>query len=365
MWRAMVMGACLAIWTLAAQAEEQNVLNVYNWSHYIGQRTLQRFERETGIKVRYDVYDSNEILQGKLLTGRSGYDVVGPSMSFLGNQLAAGAFQSLDKSKLPNYRQLDPALLRQLAAADPGNRHAVPYLWGTSSVAIDEDRVRQALGGQPLPADALALLFDPAYAAKLSGCGIAMMISPSQVVVQALIYLGKDPALNRPEDLPAVAGLLRAARPHVRVFTSAPINDLVNGEVCVAMIYSGDAYIAARRASEAKSRRKIRYLLSSKGAELWMDTFAIPKDAPHPDNAHRFIDFMMRPEVMAEISNELFYPNAVPATRPLLERALTADRNLYPDAATMARLRSQGRVPPALQRERVRLFNQFKNNSYR
>ena len=220
MWRAMVMGACLAIWTLAAQAEEQNVLNVYNWSHYIGQRTLQRFERETGIKVRYDVYDSNEILQGKLLTGRSGYDVVGPSMSFLGNQLAAGAFQPLDKSKLPNYRQLDPALLRRLAAADPGNRHAVPYLWGTSSVAIDEDRVRRALGGQPLPADALALLFDPAYAAKLSGCGIAMMISPSQVVVQALIYLGKaglEPAgrLTR-RRRPAARGAAACAGVHFR-----------------------------------------------------------------------------------------------------------------------------------------------------
>lgn len=365
MWRRIGVGIWVCCLVVPAQAAEEKVLNVYNWSHYIGKQTLRRFESETGIKVRYDVYDSNEILQGKLLTGRSGYDVVGPSMSFLANQLAAGAFRPLDKGKLPNYRQLDPALLRQLAAADPGNRYALPYLWGTTSVAIDEDRVRRALGGAPPPADALALLFDPAYASKLRGCGVSMMMSPSQVAVQALIYLGKDPGRNRPEDLPAVAGLLRAVRPYVRVFTSTPINDLVNGELCAAMIYSGDAYIAARRAGEAKSPRKIRYLLSPKGAELWVDTFAIPKDAPHPDNAHRFLDFMMRPEVMAEISNELFYPNALPASRPLLDGALTADRNLYPDAAGMSKLRGQGRVPPALQRERVRLFNQFKNNSYR
>ena len=354
--------ACaLALGVVSAQAEEP-VLHVYNWSDYIAEDTLQKFEAATGIKVVYDVYDSNEVLEAKLLAGHSGYDVVFPTdKPFAQRQIQAGIYATLDRAKLPNYKNLDPQILHNLAQeVDPGNTHVVPYMWGTTGIGYNVKKVHEALG-DALPLDSWALLFDPKYAAKLSSCGLSLMDDETEVMGAALIYLGKDPNTTDPKDFQAAADLLAKVRPYIKYFHSSQyINDLANGDTCVAQGYSGDVLQARDRAEEAGNGVEVAYIIPKEGALMWVDVMAIPADAPHPDNALKFINFMMEPQIIADASNYVAYANANAAALPLVEEGIRTDPGIYPPAAVKARLVAPKVMPPALQRIKVRTWTRIK-----
>ena len=295
----------LLLWPLAAAAEEP-VLHVYNWSDYIAPDTIADFEKETGIAVTYDVYDGNEVLEAKLLAGHSGYDIVVPSASpYMARQIKAGAYRTLDKSKLPNWQNLDPQLLALAATADPGNAHGVPYLWSVTGIGYNTAMLDRALGPEA-PRDTLALLFDPALARKLEGCGIGLLDTPQEVFPAALTYLRLDPKSRDPADLDRAAELIQRVRPYVRKFHSSQyINDLATADLCIALGYSGDVIQARNRAREAESAVEIAFRVPREGAQMSIDMLGIPADAPHPDNALLFINYILRPEVIAAVSNAL------------------------------------------------------------
>ncbi len=319
--------------------DEAKILNVYNWSDYIAPDTITRFERETGIKVNYDVYDTNEVLETKLLTGHSGYDVVVPSAFFLERQAREGVFLALDKSKLPNYHNLDPDLLQRLRLNDPDNRYGIPYMWQATGIGYNVDKVRAALGPDA-PLDSWALVFDPKNAEKLQACGITFVDSPPEVLDSAQIYLGIDPNSERLEDLAAAEELVKRVRPFIRYFHSSQyINDLANGEVCVSIGYTGDVLQARDRAQEAGNGVKIAYTVPREGAIFEADLLAIPADAPHPDNAHRFLNYIMQPDVVAEISTYKKYPSGNLAAIPLLPPAIRDDQAIYPPAEVRTRFK--------------------------
>lgn len=318
---------------------EAPVLNVYNWSDYIAPDTISRFEKETGIKVNYDVYDTNEVLETKLLTGHSGYDVVVPSAFFLERQAREGVFLPLDRSRLPNYHNLDQKLLARLTANDPDNRYGIPYMWQATGIGYNVDKVKAALGGD-VPLDSWALVFDPKYAAKLKDCGITFLDSPPEVLDSAQIYLGIDPNSERLEDLAAAEELVKKVRPYVRYFHSSQyINDLANGEVCVSVAYTGDALQARDRAKESANGVNIAFLVPKEGAVFEVDMMAVPSDAPHPDNAHRFLDYIMRPEVVAEISTYKKYPSGNAAAIAFLPPSVRDDPAVYPPPDVVARFK--------------------------
>jgi len=297
------IGLALAFLLQGARAEEP-VLHIYNWSDYIAPGTVANFEKETGIAVTYDVYDGNEVLEAKLLAGHSGYDIVVPSASpFMARQIAAGAYLPLDKAKLANLKNLDPSLMALAAIADPGNAHGVPYLWSVTGVGYNVAMLERALGTD-VPRDSLALLFDPTFAAKLARCGIALLDTPQEVIPAALAYLGIDPASREFGDLDRAAAVLDRIHPFVRRFHSSQyINDLAAGDICLALGYSGDVIQARNRAREAESGAEIAFRVPREGAQMSIDMLGIPADAPHPDNAHRFIDYLLRPEVIAAITS--------------------------------------------------------------
>lgn len=254
------------------------VLNIYNWSDYIAPETVKNFEKETGIQVRYDVYDSNEVLQAKVLTGRSGYDIVVPTNAFLAKQLQANIYQPIDKNKLSNYKNLDAAVLTQANKFDPGNKYAVPYFYGINTLAINVKKVKAALGSEPMPANEWDLLFDQKYASKLKTCGVSVLDSPSEVLPIALHYLGRDPNSHNDADWQAAAELMKKARPAITRFSSSGyINELANGSICMALGYGGDLNIAKRRAEEAKAGQEIKVLAPKDGVMMWMDSMVIPK----------------------------------------------------------------------------------------
>jgi len=320
------------------RAAEEKVLNVYNWSDYIDPKVVAAFEKQTGIKVRYDVFDSNEVLETKLLTGHSGYDVVVPSAYFLERQIKAGVVRKLDKSKLPNLVNLDPDLMRSAAGHDPGNQYAVVYMWGTTGIGYDEAKVRAIMPDAPL--DSWRFIFDPAVLARFKGCGISVLEDPTDMVATALVYLGKDPNSQSEADLKLAAQTLFAIRPYIRIISSSQyIDGLANGDICVAVGYSGDVMQARERAEEAGKGLQIRYSIPKEGALMWFDTLAIPADAEHPDNAHAFIDFLMRPEIAAANSNFVKFANANAKATPLLDESLRDDPNLYPTPQVKAGLR--------------------------
>jgi putrescine transport system substrate-binding protein len=320
-------------------AAEARVLNVYNWSDYVAPDTIGRFERETGIKVNYDVYDTNEVLETKLLTGHSGYDVVVPSAFFLERQAKEGVFLALDKSKLANYHHLDADLLQRLKLNDPDNRYGIPYMWQATGIGYNVDKVRAALGPDA-PVDSWALVFDPKNAAKLQACGITFVDSPPEVLDSAQIYLGIDPNSERLEDLAAAEDLVKRVRPFIRYFHSSQyINDLANGEVCVSIGYTGDVLQARDRAQEAGNGVRIAYSVPKEGAIFEADLLAIPADAPHPDNAHKFLDYIMRPDVVAEISTYKKYPSGNLSAIALLPPAIRDDPSIYPPPAVRARFK--------------------------
>lgn len=314
-----------------ANAEEK-VLNVYNWSDYIAEDTIQKFEAETGIKVNYDVFDSNEIVEAKLLTGSTGYDVVVPTANFLERQIKAGVFRKLDPALLPNLKNMDPVISDRVALHDPGNQHAVTYMWGTTGFGYNVKAITERLGA--MPTDTWALFFDPAVVSRLADCGVSLLDAPTDVMATALKYLGLDPNSESPDDLARAEELMATIRPHIRYFHSSQyIDDLANGETCLAMGYSGDILQAADRAAEAKQGVEVQYVIPKEGAVVWFDMLAIPADAPHPENAHAFIDFVMRPQIAADISNYVLYANANKASLPLVDEAVRNNPSVYPTDA--------------------------------
>jgi putrescine transport system substrate-binding protein len=313
----------------AAASPEEKVLFVYNWSDYIGETTIADFEAKTGIKVTYDVFDSNEVLETKLLAGRTGYDVVVPSASFLERQIKAGVFLKLDKSKLPNLANMDQDIMQRVALHDPGNDHSINYLWGTTGIGYNPDKVKAALGTDTI--DSWAAIFEADNAAKLAKCGIAMLDAPSEVMDSVLIYLGRDPNSEKAEDLAAAEAQLMKVRDHVKYFHSSQyINDLATGEICVALGWSGDVLQAKSRGSEAETPVNVAYAVPKEGAIIWFDMLAIPADAPHPNNAHAFLNFIMEPAVIAGVSDYVAYANGNSASFSLVDEAVRTDPSVYP-----------------------------------
>ena len=338
---AVAVGACgkkeEAKQVAASPAPEEKVLNVYNWSDYIAEDTIKNFEQQTGIKVNYDTYDSNEVLETKLLAGKTGYDVVVPSAYFLERQVKAGVFMTLDKSKLPNLKNMDPEIMKQLALYDPGNEHAVPYMWGTTGIGYNPEKVKAALGTDKI--DSWAAVFDPENAKKLKDCGLVMLDSPSDIFDSVLVYLGKDPNGQNADNLKLAQDVMMKIRPYIRYFNSSQyINDLANGEICAAVGWSGDILQAKSRGAEASKPVTVAYTIPKEGALMWFDTMAIPADAPHPGNALKFINYIMEPQVAAAISNYVSYANGNAASVPLLDPAVRDDPSIYPPPEIKAKL---------------------------
>jgi putrescine transport system substrate-binding protein len=320
-----------------ASAPEEKVVSVLNWSDYIGDTTIADFEAKTGIQVTYDVFDSNEVLETKLLAGRSGYDIVVPTAPFLERQIKAGVFLPLDRSKLPNLKNMDPDITQRVAAHDPGNQHAITYLWGTVGLGYNPDMVKRALGTDTI--DSWAVILDPANAAKLAKCGITMLDSPTDVFASVAIYKGLDPNSEKPEDLKVVEDTLMGVRKYIRYFhSSSYINDLASGEICVALGWSGDMLQARDRGAAAAKPVKVRYAIPKEGAINYFDMLAIPADAPHPDNAHALLNFLMEPEVIAKVTNKTRFANGNSASLPFVDDAIKNDPGIYPNAEVRSRL---------------------------
>lgn len=316
---------------------QERVVNVYNWSDYIDASILEDFTKETGIKVVYDVFDSNEILETKLLAGGTGYDVVVPTASFLQRQIAAGVFQKLDKSKLPNLSNMWDVISERIQKYDPGNEYAVDYMWGTTGIGYNVEKVKQILGTDEAPT--WDVIFKPEVAAKFKDCGIHILDSASDVLPSALAYLGLDPDSRAPDDLKKAEELLVSIRPYVRKFHSSEyINALANGDICLAVGYSGDIFQARDRAAEAKAGVTVNYAIPPTGAQMWFDVMAIPADAPHVAEAHEFLNYMMKPEVVAKASNVVFYANGNKASQQFIDKEVLDDTAIYPTPEVLAKL---------------------------
>jgi putrescine transport system substrate-binding protein len=321
----------------AAPAAEEKVLNLFIWNDYLAEDTLSNFEKETGIKVAVSNYGSNEELQAKLAPGHSGYDVVVPGASFLERQVQSGLYLTLDKNQLPNLKNMDPDIQRRLAAHDPGNEHAVLHMWGTAGLAYNVDKLKAALPDAPL--GSWDLIFKPDVVKNFQKCGVTVLDSAAEMYAMTLIALGKDANSQKPEDLAAATDALMRLRPFVRyVDTQRMISDLANGEVCLAVGYNGDILQAASRAEENKTGQKIAYSIPKEGTIMWFDNYAIPKDAPHPGNAHLFINYMLRPEVIAAVSNFVHYASGNLAARQFVKKDVLDDPSVYPPSDVMAKL---------------------------
>jgi putrescine transport system substrate-binding protein len=348
----------------AAPAGESKVLNIFNWSDYIADDTIKNFERETGIKVRYDNFDSNETLHARLVAGKTGYDIVVPSAHFAKTQIQGGLFQKLDRSLLTNWGNLDPALLAKLGEIDPGNQHLVTWLWGYVTVGINVDKVRAALGSTPMPANPWDLIFDPAVASRLKGCGINVLDSASEVLPVAMIYAGKPPYSKVAADYNAARDVLMKARPNITRFSSSGyINDLANGSLCVVMGYSGDINIARQRAIDNKTNQNIQALIPPTGATMFFDTMAIPKDAKNVRNAHLFIDYILRPEVHASLTNKVFYANPNAASKKHVKKEVAENPTVFLSPADVNKLTVPDAVPQEIRRVQTRIFTSFKANT--
>jgi len=349
--------------TSVALAADSKVLNIYNWSDYIADDTIKNFEKETGIKVNYDNYDSNEVLMAKLVAGNSGYDIVVPSSHFAKLQIEGGLLQKLDRSKLTNWGNLDPTLLKQLETVDPGNQYLVDWLWGYVTVGINKDKVKAALGDMPMPDNAWSLIFDPKYASKLKSCGINFLDSASEVLPVALLYVGKPAYSTNAADYDAAAKMLKSVRPYVTRFSSSGyINDLAGGSLCAVMGYSGDINIARARSLEANPKQPpaIEALIPKSDATLFFDTMAIPKDAKNVANAHLFINYILRPEVAASLTNKVFYANPNKASLKFVKKDVAENKTIFLSDADKAKMTAPDAVPQAIRRVETRVFTNFK-----
>jgi putrescine transport system substrate-binding protein len=342
----------------APPAAEEKVVNVYNWSDYIDPAMVEAFTKETGIKVNYDVFDSNEVLQTKLLAGNTGYDVVVPSASFLEVQIKAGVFRKLDRAKLPNWTHLDQNILQRVARHDPGNEYSVNHMWGTDAIGYNVAKIKAIDPNAPV--DSWKMVFDPAWASKFKDCGISILDAPDEVVGVVLAFLGKDPNSENPDDLKLAEETLMKIRPYVRMIHSSQyIDSLANGELCVVMGWSGDILQAKDRAAEAGQGVEIAMAIPKDGTIIWFDMYAIPADAPHPDNAHAFINYMMKPEVAAANSNFVHYATGNAAAVPLLEEGVRNDPGVYPTPEVMDKLFPNLARSPEFMRELNRSWTRF------
>lgn len=349
--------------TVALPTQAQETINFYNWSDYIAEDTLAKFEKETGIKVTYDVFDSNEVLEAKLLAGRSGFDLVVPSATFMARQIQAGVFMPLDKSKLSNYKELDKPMMKTLEVLDADNAHGVPYLWGTTGIGYNVEQVKKVLG-EDAPVNSWELVFNPKYMEKLKECGVSFLDSADEIFPLALNYVGKDPGSKDKSDYSKkgeAAQLLKNIRPYVTQFHSSQyINNLANGDICVAVGWSGDILQAIDRADEADNGVSLEYSIPKEGTSMWFDMLTIPKGAKNADNAHKLVNFLMRPDIMSDISNYVWYPNGIPASVPLLDKEISGNTSIYPDAETKAKLFSLSVHTPKIDKLLTRFWTDMK-----
>jgi len=341
--------------------EEEKVLNIYNWSDYLAPDTIPNFEKETGIKVRYDIFDSNEILHAKLIARKTGYDIVVPSSNWAKLQIDGGLFQKLDKKQLPNWKNLDPNVLAQMAKLDPGNAYLVDWLWSYDTVGINVDKVKKALGATPMPDNAWDLVFNPTYTSKLKSCGITFLDTPADIFPLALHYLGRPAYSSNTADYQAAFEMLKKVRPDIRRFNSGgQIEDLASGSVCVALGWAGDFNLARKRSIENKSGQNIVALVPKTGGLMFMDTMAIPADAAHPGNAHKFINYILRPEVHAGLTNAVTYANPNKTATPFVNPEIKNNKSIYLSDADVANLIPPGNVDNNTRRTMTRLFTRFK-----
>ncbi|HDR8859607.1 ABC transporter substrate-binding protein [Burkholderia territorii] len=344
----------------AMHARAAGELNIYNWSDYIAPDTIPNFQKQTGLHVRYDNYDSDDTLQAKLLSGNSGYDIVVPTSNYMAKQIQANVYQPLDKTKLPNLAHLDPLLMKMVADADPGNRYGVPWAYGTDGIGYNVQAVKKALGDKA-PVDSWALVFDPANMAKLKSCGVSFLDQAVDVFAATLQYMGKDPNSTNPADYRAAYEVLKKVRPYITQFNSSGyINDLANNDLCVSFGYSGDVGIAHRRAAEAKRPYEIRFANPKEGGLLWFDMMVIPKDAPNRDAALKWINYLQDPKVNAAITNAVFYPTANKAARQFVKPAIARDPSVYPADEVLSKMTLLKPMPPEIRRLQNRLWAQLK-----
>ncbi|NKW92191.1 polyamine ABC transporter substrate-binding protein [Rhodobacteraceae bacterium R_SAG9] len=356
----IALAASLAIGATAATAEE---VRVYNWSDYIDEELLTKFQDETGIKLIYDVFDSNDVLETKMLAGNSGYDVVVPSGTFLQRQIAAGAFQKLDKSKLSNAGNMWDVIADRTSSYDPGNEYSINYMWGTTGIGVNVGKVKEVLG-EDAPIGSLALIFDPANMEKLASCGVHVLDAADEMIPAALAYLGENPDSHDPDVIAKTEPLFTAIAPHIQKFHSSEyINALANGDICVAVGWSGDILQARDRADEAENGVEIAYNAPSEGALMWFDQMAIPADAPNAEAAHKFLNFIMDAQNMADASNYVYYANGNKASQPLLEEDVIGDPAIYPDEATLENLYTTSPYPPKVQRVVTRMWTKIKSGT--
>ncbi len=359
-WLSGVVAGLVMAASVTASAEEKT-LHIYNWSDYIAPNTVPDFQKETGIKVVYDVFDSNEVLEGKLMAGSTGFDLVVPSASFLERQLAAGVFQPLDKSKLPNYKNLDPDLLKMVAQHDPGNKYAIPYLWATTGIGYNVDKVKAALG-KDAPVDSWDLVLKPENLEKLKSCGVSFLDAPAEIYATVLNYLHLDPNSTKASDYTGAANdLLLKLRPNIRYFHSSQyINDLANGDICVAIGWAGDVMQASNRAKEAKNGVNVAYSIPKEGALAFFDVFAIPADAKNLDEAYQFLNYLMEPKVIAQVSNTVYYASGNLAATPLVNADVRNNPGIYPPAEVRAKLFTLKVQDPKIDRVITRSWTKVK-----
>ena len=339
---------------------EEKVLNIYNWPDYVPEGMIAAFEKETGIKVNYDTFETNEALHAKLVAGNTGYDIVVPGTVFAKPQIAGGLLQPLDKSKVPNLANLEPAIMNTLTKADPDNKYLVPWAWGFTTVGINKTKVDKALAGMAMPENAWDLVFDPKYTSKLKSCGIAYLDSPTEIIPVALHYIGKDAYSNDPTDYKAATEMLFKVRKDVRLFSATMIDDVAGGKACAVVGWSGDINIAAGRAKENGSKDVIEALLPSTGALLFADTMALTKDAKHPNNAHAFIDFYLRPENAALVTNTMSYPTANKAAIPQIKPEIAGNKTIFVEPAYFSKMISPNSFTNEAREAVATAYNSFK-----
>ncbi|GAA6200777.1 polyamine ABC transporter substrate-binding protein [Aquicoccus sp. SU-CL01552] len=358
--KSLSLTAVLALGATVAQAEE---VRVYNWSDYIDEDLLTKFEEETGIDLIYDVFDSNEVLETKMLAGGSGYDVVVPSGSFLQRQISAGAFQKLDMARLPNHVNMWDVVEKRTAQYDPDNAYSINYMWGTTGIGVNLGKVKEALG-EDAPIDSWSLVFDPTNMEKLADCGVHFLDAPGEMIPAALKYIGENPDSHDPDVIAKAEAVYMAVRPYIQKFHSSEyINALANGDICVAVGWSGDVLQARDRAAEAENGVEIAYHAPKEGAQMWFDQMAIPVDAPNPDAAHKFLNFIMDPQNMAAASNYVYYANGNKASQEFLVEDVIGDPAIYPDAATLENLFTTTPYPAKVQRVVTRLWTKIKSGT--
>ena len=356
----LLMTACGNKSAVTGPQLEAKILNIYNWPDYIAKDMIANFEKEFGIKVNYQTFENNEGLQSQLIAGSTGYDIVVPGAVFAKAQIASSLYQPLDKTKLTNYANVDAALMAKLGQIDPGNAYLLPWAWSFTTVGINKAKVAKALGTTVLPANVWELVFNPDYTARLKSCGIIFLDSPTEILPPAMHYLGKNAYSNDVADHQAAGAMLSKVRPHIRLFSSTMIDDLANGKACVALGWAGDINIAKNRALENKNGQEVEALLPVTGGLIFFDNLAILKDAKHPNNAHTFINYFLRPEVSAALTNELGYPTVNKASLALVEPNIASDKAVFPDADNLQKMVSPNSFSNDARQSLSQVFTLFK-----